>query len=37
MVSLIVSERGISCTGGLLTWIVGLICAEDDNMTFSSA
>lgn len=37
MVSLIASERGISCTGGLLTWIVGLICAEDGNMTFSFA
>lgn len=27
-------ETGISCAGGLLTWILGLICLENGNMTF---
>lgn len=33
---LIICEIGISCTGGLLPWILGLICLENGNMTFSA-
>ncbi len=34
--SLIACETGISCAGGLLTWILGLICLENGNMPFFS-
>lgn len=34
---LIAREAGISCAGGLLTWISGLIYLENGNMAFFPA